>query len=101
MFTVDTVHVGILDGARAIGVLAVLWFHFWQQTWLMPVYQTPFLIWMGVSRINPDAFRRCGYLFGFPLWPSNYHRMLICFYIYFVRFINIIGQRCVPECRNQ
>ena len=63
MFTVDTVHVGILDGARAIGVLAVLWFHFWQQTWLMPVYQTPFLTWMGVSRINPDAFRRCGYLF--------------------------------------
>ena len=43
IFAVDTRHVGVLDGARALGVLCVLWFHFWQQTWLMPVYQTPFL----------------------------------------------------------
>lgn len=63
LFAVDASHVGILDGMRAIGVLGVLWFHFWQQTWLMPVYRTPFLTWMNVSRINPDVMRRCGYLF--------------------------------------
>ena len=63
LFAVDTSHVGILDGMRAIGVLGVLWFHFWQQTWLMPIYRTPFLNWMGVRGIYPDIFRRSGYLF--------------------------------------
>ncbi len=32
VFAVDTKHVGVLDGVRALGVLCVLWFHFWQQT---------------------------------------------------------------------
>ncbi len=62
LFTVRTDHVGVLDGIRVLSVLCVLWFHFWQQTWLMPTYQTPFLEWMGVSKIYPDAFRRVGYL---------------------------------------
>ena len=62
IFSVDTSHVGVLDGVRALGVLCVLWFHFWQQTWLMPTYQTPFLAWAGVKQINPDVLRRVGYL---------------------------------------
>ena len=62
VFSVDTEHVGVLDGVRAIGVLCVLWFHFWQQTWLMPVYQTPFLAWAGIPSVNPDVMRRVGYL---------------------------------------
>ena len=62
VFAVDTEHVGVLDGVRALGVLCVLWFHFWQQTWLMPIYETPFLAWAGIARINPDVIRRVGYL---------------------------------------
>ncbi|MBR4905827.1 MAG: acyltransferase [Clostridia bacterium] len=62
IFSVDTKYIGVLDGVRALGVLCVLWFHFWQQTWLMPTYATPFLSWAGVSRINPDILRRVGYL---------------------------------------
>ena len=62
VFDVDAKHVGVLDGVRALAVLCVLWFHFWQQTWLMPVYDTPFLKWMGVEKINPDVIRRVGYL---------------------------------------
>ena len=62
IFEVDTRHVGVLDGLRALGILIVLWFHFWQQTWLMPAYQTPFLQWLGVTQIYPNSFRRCGYL---------------------------------------
>ena len=62
IFSVDTKHVGVLDGIRSLGVLIVLWFHFWQQSWLMPAYQTPFLKWLGISQIYPNCFRRCGYL---------------------------------------
>lgn len=62
IFSVDTKHVGVLDGVRSLGVLIVLWFHFWQQTWLMPAYQTPFLHWLGIREIYPNSMRRCGYL---------------------------------------
>lgn len=62
IFAVETEHIGVLDGVRALGVLCVLWFHFWQQTWLMPTYQTPFLAWAGIAKINPDILRRVGYL---------------------------------------
>lgn len=62
IFSVDTQHVGVLDGIRSLGVLIVLWFHFWQQTWLMPAYRTPFLNRLGILQIYPNGFRRCGYL---------------------------------------
>ncbi|MCL2671217.1 MAG: acyltransferase [Clostridiales bacterium] len=52
-----------LDGVRALCILIVLWFHFWQQTWLMPVYELPFLRHLGITRINPDLLRRAGYVF--------------------------------------
>ncbi len=61
--TLDVYHVGVADGIRVLAVLMVVWFHFWQQTWLMPVYQTPFLSWLHVSSINPIDFRRVGYIF--------------------------------------
>lgn len=53
----------VLDGIRAISILLVLWFHFWQQTWLMPAYSTPFLKWLGISSVTFDIVRRAGYLF--------------------------------------
>lgn len=62
IFAVDTDHIGALDGVRAIAVLCVMWFHFWQQTWLMPAYKTPFLNWIGITQIYPDVLRRVGYL---------------------------------------
>lgn len=30
-------HIDVLDGVRAIAILIVVWFHFWQQSWLMPI----------------------------------------------------------------
>ena len=29
-------HIKVLDGIRAISILIIVWFHFWQQTWLIP-----------------------------------------------------------------
>ncbi len=58
----DTDYVDVLDGIRVIGILIVLWFHFWQQTWLMPYYPTPFLKCFGITTIDFNSLRRCGYL---------------------------------------
>lgn len=33
----QTEHIDVLDGIRAISILIVVWFHFWQQSWLMPI----------------------------------------------------------------
>jgi len=30
-------HIDVLDGIRAVAILIVVWFHFWQQSWLMPI----------------------------------------------------------------
>lgn len=45
-------HIGVLDGIRAISILIIMWFHIWQQSWLMPI--------MGF--INLDWIPRYGYL---------------------------------------
>ncbi len=33
----QTEHIDVLDGVRALAILIVVWFHFWQQSWLMPI----------------------------------------------------------------
>lgn len=60
---IDTHHIDVLDGVRAVAILIVLWFHIWQQSWLMPVYETPALAFLGIPRIDFDVVRRTGYLF--------------------------------------
>ena len=32
----DTKQIKVLDGIRAIAILIICWYHFWQQSWLMP-----------------------------------------------------------------
>lgn len=56
-------HVSVLDGVRAAAILIVAWFHVWQQSWLIPAWDTPGLAFLGVARINLDAVPRTGYLF--------------------------------------
>lgn len=33
----ETNHIPVLDGLRTVAILIVVWFHFWQQSWLMPI----------------------------------------------------------------
>lgn len=59
----DYKRVDVLDGIRAVSVILVLIFHFWQQTWIFPQFKTPWLEWLGVKEFNFTPFARVGYLF--------------------------------------
>ena len=60
---IDCRHVDVVDGIRGLSVLMVLWFHFWQQTWFMPNYPTPWLRFIGVTNLTPSHIRWVGYIF--------------------------------------
>lgn len=49
---IDCRHIDVLDGIRAVSVIIVLIFHFWQQTWIFPVIKTPWLALVGITKID-------------------------------------------------
>lgn len=53
---VDTRHVGVLDGIRALCIFIVAWYHIWQQSWLWPV------LTVGGATLNLDPLVRSGYI---------------------------------------
>jgi len=47
-----------------LAILTIMWFHIWQQSWLMPVFSLPFLAKLGLpAYINLDFIPRSGYIF--------------------------------------
>lgn len=60
---IDCKHIDVLDGIRAISVIIVLIFHFWQQTWIFPTIETPWLAPIGITKIDFTNFAMVGYLF--------------------------------------
>lgn len=60
---IDPKYIGVLDGIRALSVILVLIFHFWQQTWIFPIIKTPFLASIGLDEINFSNLARVGFLF--------------------------------------
>ena len=48
----DTKYIKVLDGIRAMAILIIVWYHFWQQSWIMPVF----------GPINLDFIPRYGFL---------------------------------------
>ena len=60
---INSRHIDILDGVRALSVIFVMIFHFWQQTWIFPVVKTPFLSFIGIDKLDFTPIARVGYLF--------------------------------------
>lgn len=60
---IDSKYVDVLDGIRAISIIIVLIFHFWQQTWIWPSIDTPWLSFIGISRLSINEYAKVGYLF--------------------------------------
>jgi len=61
-------HIDVLDGVRAAAVGLVVWFHFWQQSWLTPRIQFPeeiarFSKYLGITGVNLEGFVRYGFQF--------------------------------------
>ncbi len=58
---IDTRYIGVLDGVRAIAVIFVLIFHFWQQTWITPKIRIPFLKFLGLDHFSAYNMISAGY----------------------------------------
>lgn len=58
-------HIGVLDGIRAFSVTLIVWYHFWQQSWLTPYinFDNRFTRYLGITSIELAQYVRCGFLF--------------------------------------
>lgn len=61
-------HIDVLDGVRAVAMIFVVWYHFWQQTWLTPYVNLPAGVtditrYIGITNINLEGFVRYGFVF--------------------------------------
>ncbi len=58
-------HIDILDGVRSLALIMVVWFHFWQQTWLTPYvkFDNSFTRFLGITEIPIHTFVRYGGIF--------------------------------------
>ena len=48
----DTKHLKVLEGIRALAILIIVWYHFWQQNWISPT----------IGSFSIDYIPRYGYL---------------------------------------
>lgn len=58
-------HIAVLDGVRVVAMGFVVWFHFWQQSWLTPRIAFPYSVGrhFNISSINIEGFVRYGFVF--------------------------------------
>lgn len=54
-------YIKVLDGIRAIAILIIVWYHFWQQSWLQPIKEVEFLSVFHCNPINFDWLVRTGF----------------------------------------
>ncbi|MBR2027682.1 MAG: acyltransferase [Oscillospiraceae bacterium] len=101
-------HIDVLDGIRAVTILIIVWYHIWQQSWIMPVWGDVNIDW--IPRNGAICVDMMILLSGFCLFlpyakemvygiktsgtkefylkraarimPSYYMSVLICFFIF-------------------
>lgn len=58
-------HVDVLDGIRAIAIMLIVWFHFWEQTWLTPYvnFNNSLTKYIGITEVPLHALVRFGATF--------------------------------------
>ena len=58
-------HIAVLDGIRALSIIMVIWFHFWQQTWLTPyvTFNNSFTKYLGITELPLHTYVRFGGVF--------------------------------------
>lgn len=58
-------HIDVLDGIRAIAILFIVWFHFWEQTWLTPYidFNSEITKYIGITEIPLHMLVRFGAVF--------------------------------------
>ena len=58
-------HIGVLDGIRAVSIVFVVWYHFWQQTWLTPYidFDSSVTKYLGITGIELSDYVRYGFTF--------------------------------------
>ena len=59
-------HIDILDGIRVIAIFFVVWFHFWQQSWVTPYifFDNSITKYFGITQIPLHLFVRFGAIFA-------------------------------------
>lgn len=70
----QTNRIDVLDGIRAISIIIVVWFHFWQQTWLIPSIGNISLDWL--SRNGSLLVDMLIFLSGFCLFLPHARSMV-------------------------
>lgn len=63
--TIVEKHIGVLDGIRALSITFVVWYHFWQQSWLTPYinFNTNLTKYLGITSIELATYVRYGSIF--------------------------------------
>ena len=91
---INTHHIDVLDGIRSLAVIIVVWFHFWQQSWVSPSIQTPYLSFFNIHYISLDWLPRTGYIMVvMMLFLSGF-----CLYLPYAR--HIINGEPLPSTKS-
>ena len=62
--TVDT-YIGVLDGLRSIAVIIIIWYHFWEHSWLTPYinFNNQWTRYLGITESHLHTYLRYAFVF--------------------------------------
>ena len=62
--TVNT-YIGVLDGLRSIAVIIIIWYHFWEHSWLTPYinFNNQWTRYLGITESHLHTYLRYAFVF--------------------------------------